>query len=181
MVHRRLVANCPSLSHARRRVTAAQRRAAVTIQAYIRGFLERKGTALLRAEMRVFGALQVSVERQKHSCTPTQRGAPNLSFWTCTATATVPAKAAVPPAPRGLRRTLVLVEYLCVLLFVTQPSPSTHGFSRRAGPRQRTSPTRAGSGRQHQLFGRHSRRARQRAKPTRRARHRPQKQLAKRS
>lgn len=67
VVYRHLVANCPSLSHARRRVTAAQRCAAVSIQAYIRGFLERRRTAVLRAEMRVFGALQVSARRKPNA------------------------------------------------------------------------------------------------------------------
>lgn len=33
--------------------------AAVVLQACVRGFLERKKVAVLRAEMRVFGALQV--------------------------------------------------------------------------------------------------------------------------
>lgn len=63
VIHRHQIANCPRLLSVRRRVTAAQLRAAVTIQAYIRGFLERKTVAVLRAEMRVFGALQVRRQR----------------------------------------------------------------------------------------------------------------------
>ncbi|CAM9314968.1 unnamed protein product [Ectocarpus sp. 12 AP-2014] len=59
MIHRRKVASCPSLSCLKQRVTFAQRRAAATIQAFIRGCLERKQASLLRAEARVFGALQV--------------------------------------------------------------------------------------------------------------------------
>ncbi|CBJ26308.1 hypothetical protein Esi_0029_0115 [Ectocarpus siliculosus] len=59
MIHRRKVASCPSLSCFKQRVTLAQRRAAITIQAFIRGCLERKQASLLRAEARVFGALQV--------------------------------------------------------------------------------------------------------------------------
>ncbi|CAM9104146.1 unnamed protein product [Ectocarpus sp. 13 AM-2016] len=59
MIHRRKVASCPSLSCLKQRVTLAQRRAALTIQAFIRGYLERKQASLLRAEARVFGALQV--------------------------------------------------------------------------------------------------------------------------
>ncbi|CAM9898266.1 unnamed protein product [Ectocarpus sp. 4 AP-2014] len=59
MIHRRKVASCPSLSCLQQRVTLAQRRAAGTIQAFIRGCLERKQVSLLRAEARVFGALQV--------------------------------------------------------------------------------------------------------------------------
>ncbi|CAM9323417.1 unnamed protein product [Ectocarpus sp. 6 AP-2014] len=59
MIHRRKVASCPSLTCLKQRVTLAQRRAAITIQAHIRGCLERKQASLLRAEARVFGALQV--------------------------------------------------------------------------------------------------------------------------
>ncbi|CAM9097398.1 unnamed protein product [Ectocarpus fasciculatus] len=58
IIHRRKVASCPSLSSLKQRVTLAQRRAAETIQALIRGYLGRKQSSFLRAEARVFGAVQ---------------------------------------------------------------------------------------------------------------------------
>lgn len=59
VIHRQQLANRPSPHYARHRATEAQRVAAVVLQACVRGFLDRKKVALLRAEMRVFGALQV--------------------------------------------------------------------------------------------------------------------------
>ncbi|CAM9315918.1 unnamed protein product, partial [Laminaria digitata] len=59
--HQQRVANRPSPHYSRHRVTEAQWVAAVVLQACVRGFLERKKVAVLRAEMRVFGALQVLV------------------------------------------------------------------------------------------------------------------------
>ncbi|CAM9499247.1 unnamed protein product [Pylaiella littoralis] len=62
VIHKQRVASCTRLPRARGHGTEAQRCSAIRIQAYIRGFLERKATAVLRAEMRVFDALQVLVK-----------------------------------------------------------------------------------------------------------------------
>ncbi|CAM9116609.1 unnamed protein product, partial [Choristocarpus tenellus] len=53
---------CPSLTTLRAHASVRQHNAAVKIQACARGVLGRRRAAVLRAEMRVFGALQVLVD-----------------------------------------------------------------------------------------------------------------------
>ncbi|CAM9204997.1 unnamed protein product [Discosporangium mesarthrocarpum] len=58
---RRRAASCQSLALLRGRERERKHRAASKIQAHARGVLARKDAAIIKAEMRVFGAFQVLV------------------------------------------------------------------------------------------------------------------------